>query len=45
MTARMWMAVFAASIAVAFPAAAQEACKMTQVGKPRSLADMYKLAS
>jgi hypothetical protein len=30
---------------VAFPAAAQEVCKATQVGKPLSLADMYKMAA
>jgi hypothetical protein len=38
------LAVASALLAVA-PATAQEACKMTQVSKPLSLADMYKMAA
>lgn len=34
-----------ALLLAAAPAAAQEACKMTQVAKPPSLADIYKMAS
>jgi len=44
MTARVTLAAIAATFLVA-PAAAQEACKMTQVGKPLSLADMVRMAS
>ena len=45
MTSRMSLAALFASLVLAAPVAAQEACKMTQVGKPLSLADMYKMAS
>jgi len=41
----VWVAALLASLVLAAPVAAQEACKMTQVGKPLSLADMYKMAS
>lgn len=39
------LCVVAASFVAATSASAQEACKMTQVAKPLSLADMYKMAS
>ena len=45
MTSRMSLAALFVAIAVAAPVAAQEACKMTQVAKPLSLGDMYKMAS
>lgn len=45
MIVRNALAAFAVVLLAAAPAAAQEACKMTQVAKPLSLADMYKMAS
>ena len=45
MTVRMLLVAFAALLVVGRPAAAQEACKMMQVGKPLSIADMYRMAS
>ncbi len=45
MTIRTLLAALAAALAVAAPAYAEEACKMTQMAKPAlSLADMYKEA-
>ena len=45
MNLRSSTVVVAIAFLAAAPAAAQEACKMTQVGKPLSLADMYRMAS
>jgi hypothetical protein len=45
MSIRVVLVAIAMTIGVASPAAAQEACKMTQVAKPLSPADMYKMAS
>ena len=45
MTLRTLLAAFAVLLLAAAPVAAQEACKMTQVAKPLSLADMYKMAA
>jgi hypothetical protein len=45
MTISRFAWAFAVLLAVASTASAQEACKMTQVAKPLSLADMYKMAS
>jgi len=44
-TLRTLLAAFAVLLLAAAPVAAQEACKMTQVAKPLSLADMYKMAA
>lgn len=45
MNSTMSLAAVFASLVLAAPVAAQEACKMRQVGKALSLADMDKLAS
>lgn len=45
MIARHALAALAIALLAAAPAAAQEACKMTQVSKPLSLADMYRMAA
>ncbi len=45
MILRNTICALAASLLAAAPAFAQEACKTTQVAKPLSLADMYKMAA
>lgn len=45
MNVRNAIAVVAVAWLSAAPAVAQEACKMTQVGKPLSLSEMYRMAS
>jgi hypothetical protein len=42
---RTTLVAVAFALFAAVPAAAQEACKTTQVAKPLSLADMYKMAA
>ena len=42
---RTALVALATTLLAAAPAAAQEACKMTQVAKPLSLAEMYKMAA
>ena len=45
MILRKAVVALAITLLAAAPAIAQEACKMTQVGKPLSLADMYRMGS